>query len=185
VLSLILGFAFLRAKTPNTADFLQHWFPTHGTELSLHRIRRNQVTVSYFRQTKFSAIVNDLLYRKTRFLSDFCTLHTCQPLIPHFFTLCGIGRAFYQAVQTNSMLYHITLYCQRFHPMHSFPDWHRHGCNISVPDHTDAGRKTPCHTPDRLSTALFSNFPVSGGCCSIVTGILESKTSVVCLCGLV
>lgn len=143
------------------------------------------MTIPDFRQPKFSAIVDDLFYRKACFLCDFHALHACQPLIPHFFTLCGIGHAFYQAVQTNSMLYHITLYCQRFHPMHSFLDSHRHDCNISVPDHTGVGRRTPCRTPDRPWNVPFSSSPVSGECCSTVTGIPESRTSVVCLCGLV
>lgn len=143
------------------------------------------MTVPDFRQPKFSAIVDDLFYWKACFLCDFHALHACQPLIPHFFTLCGIGHAFYQAVQTNSMLYHITLYCQRFHPMHSFLDSHRPGYNISVPVHTDAGRKIPCRTPGRSSTARSSSSPALDGCCSTVTGIPVNRTSVVCLYGLV
>lgn len=60
-----------------------------------------------------------------------------------------------------------------------------HGCNISVPAHTGVGRKTPCRTPGRPSTARSSSFPVSGECCSNATGIPENRTSVVCLYGLV
>lgn len=80
------------------------------------------MTAPDFRQTEFSAVVDDLLYRKTRFLCDFHALDTCQPLAAYLFPFCRIGVAFYQAVQTNTVLYHITLYCQRFHLPHSFPD---------------------------------------------------------------
>lgn len=57
--------------------------------------------------------------------------------------------------------------------------------DISVPDHTGAGRKTPCRTPGRSSTARSSSSPALDGCCSTVTGIPVSRTSVVCLYGLV
>ena len=66
-------------------------------------------------------------------------------------------------------------------PPSSCPGLHNHGCNIFVPTRTDAGRKTPCRTPDRSLTALFSSFPALGGCCSILTGIPVSKTFSVCL----
>lgn len=46
-------------------------------------------------------------------------------------------------------------------------------------------RQTPCRTPGRSSTARSSSSPVSDGCCSTVTGIPESRTSGVCLYGLV
>ena len=85
--------------------------------------------------------------------------------------------------------YHITIYVQRFFHLHRPPSsvlcLHMHSCNISVPDHTGAGRKTPCRTPDRSLTARSSSSLVSGGCCSTVTGIPVSRTSVVCLYGLV
>ena len=85
--------------------------------------------------------------------------------------------------------YHITIYVQRLFHLHRPPSsvlcLHMHGCNISVPDHTGAGRKTPCRTPDRSLIARSSSSLVSGGCCSTVTGIPVSRTSVVCLYGLV
>lgn len=83
----------------------------------------------------------------------------------------------------------LTEYVQRFFHLHRPPSsvlcLHRHGCNISVPDHTGAGRKTPRRTPGRSSTARSSSSPALDGCCSTVTGIPVSRTSVVCLYGLV
>ena len=61
------------------------------------------------------------------------------------------------------------------------PGLHNHGCNICVPIHTDAGRKTPCRTPDKSLTTLFSSFPALDECCSILTGIPVSRTFSVCL----
>ena len=46
-------------------------------------------------------------------------------------------------------------------------------------------RKTLCRTPGRSSTARPSSSPALDGCCSTVTGIPVSRTSVVCLYGLV
>ena len=61
------------------------------------------------------------------------------------------------------------------------PGLHNHGCNICVPIHTDAGRKTPCRTPDKSLTTLFSSFPALDECCSILTGIPVSRTFSACL----
>ena len=147
------------------------------------------MAASYFRQSQFPAVIRDLFQRKP---GVFCDLHTFKPgkpLASDFFPLRAVLIALKHTVQPDTVLYHITFYVQRFFHLHRPPSsvlcLHRHGCNISVPDHTGAGRKTPCRTPGRSSTARSSSSPALDGCCSTVTGIPVSRTSVVCLYGLV
>lgn len=87
--------------------------------------------------------------------------------------------------RTDTISSDIPFNTQRLHLLPPFlcPGWHKPGCNIFVPTHTDADRKTPCHTPGRSSTARFSSAPASDGCCSIWTGIVASKIFLVALYG--
>lgn len=145
------------------------------------------MAASYFRQSQFPAVIHHLFHRHTRLLCYLRKFRSRKPQRPHL--LPGSIKRFSckNTIHTDAISSDIPFNTQRLHLLPPFlcPGWHKPGCNIFVPPHTDADRKTPCHTPGRSSSARSSSSPASGGCCSTVTGIPESRTSVVCLYGLV
>lgn len=141
------------------------------------------MAASYFRQSQFPAVIHHLFHRHSRLLCDLRKFRSRKPQRPHLLPGSIKRRSFKNTIHTDAISSDIPFNTQRLHLLPPFlcPGWHKPGCNIFVPTRTDAGRKTPCRTPGRSSTARSSSSPASGGCCSTVTGIPVSRTFSVCL----